>query len=86
MRIRHFRDVSLKIKDDLIGTFRMKVEGGTTGDHFVKFDSEDWYCDCIGFANHSHCRHVDAGKKIVLYIYKGIDEINAPPKEEFHVL
>ena len=89
MRVRQFKDVSVRVKDDLIGSFRMRVEGGATGDHIVKFDSEDWYCDCLGFTNHKHCRHVNAGKKILLFIYRGIDEINKPeqePAEEVHVL
>ena len=85
MNMRHFRDVSFRAKDDIIGTLRFKVEGGTTGDHFVKFDGDNWYCDCIGFRSHGHCRHVDGGKKILLYIYKAIDDINNP-REEIHVL
>ena len=86
MRVRQFKDVSFRVKENDIGTFRMRVEGGTTGDHVVKFDSEAWYCDCIGFANHGHCRHVKAGKTILLWVYRGIDEINKPKEDEYHVL
>ena len=88
VNFRQIKDVSFKASNDIIGTLRFRIIGGTTGDHFVKYDGDEWYCDCPGFQNHKHCRHVDNGKTILLHLYKALDEIGAPkkPKEEVHVL
>ena len=64
-------------------SFRFRVKGGSTGDHFVQFLSGEWRCDCHGFMSHHECRHVKAGKIMLDKIEEGLTLIDEKERENW---
>jgi len=80
---RTIEEPRMLIVDNQIMSFRFRVKGGSTGDHFVQYLSGDWRCDCHGFMSHAKCRHVKSGQILLDKINEGLTEIEKGERENW---
>ena len=82
---RRIQEPRLSVIDGKLSTFRFRVKGGRTGDHYIQWLNGDWRCDCQGWSCNKVCRHVKAGGIMLEKLTEALYEIDRREEENWKI-